>query len=469
MTRATGRADADVVVVGGGVAGLVVARECAAAGRRVVLLEAADRLGGCVAAVEVAGLVLDAGAESFATRSPAVPDLLADLGLADDVVLPEPHGAWLRLPDRTLPLPRTGVLGIPGDPWAADVRRAIGVPGALRASVDRLLPARAGFGDPASLGALVRRRMGRRVLDRLVAPVVGGVHSAHPDDVDLDAVLPGLRGQVARDGSLAAAAAAVRAAAPAGSAVGGVAGGMHRMVTALERDVRGLGGDVRTSSTVTGLLPAADPAARWSVTLADGTAVTCDDVVVAVPGPAALGLLRDLAPVADLGAAPDTGVVLATLVLDAPALAAAPRGTGVLVARGVEGVRAKALTHATAKWAWLREAAGGREVVRLSYGVAGGAGAAPEDLRAAATRDAAALLGVALAPADVVGFARTTWPDGLPHARPGHRDRVAAVRRAVESRPGLRACGAWLAGTGLAAVVADARRTAATLLDDIPK
>ncbi|MBX9246134.1 FAD-dependent oxidoreductase, partial [Actinotalea ferrariae] len=122
---------ADVVVVGGGVAGLVVARECAAAGHRVVLLEASDRLGGCVAAVEVAGLVLDAGAESFATRSSAVPDLLADLGLADDVALPSPRSAWLQLPERALPLPRTGVLGIPGDPWAADVRRAIGVLGAV--------------------------------------------------------------------------------------------------------------------------------------------------------------------------------------------------------------------------------------------------------------------------------------------------------------------------------------------------
>ena len=34
---------------------------------------------------------------SFATRSPAVPDLLAELGLADDVVVPAAQGAWLQL------------------------------------------------------------------------------------------------------------------------------------------------------------------------------------------------------------------------------------------------------------------------------------------------------------------------------------------------------------------------------------
>ncbi|WP_375372411.1 protoporphyrinogen/coproporphyrinogen oxidase, partial [Actinotalea sp. JY-7885] len=245
MTAVPG--DADVVVVGGGVAGLVVARECVRAGRRVLLLEAGDRLGGCVAGVEVAGLTLDAGAESFATRSSAVPDLLADLGLADDVVVPAARSAWLQLPRRALPLPRTGVMGIPGDPWAADVRRAIGLVGALRASLDRVLPARVGGGDAggASVGHLVRTRMGSRVLERLVAPVVGGVHSAHPDDVDLDAVLPGIRDRLARHGSLAAAVAAVRAAAPAGSAVAGLDGGMHRLVTALERDLRARGGEVR--------------------------------------------------------------------------------------------------------------------------------------------------------------------------------------------------------------------------------
>ncbi|WP_034229511.1 FAD-dependent oxidoreductase, partial [Actinotalea ferrariae] len=70
----------DVVVVGAGVAGLVVARDLAARGRRVLLLERDARPGGCVASVQVAGLTVDAGAESFATRSSVVPDLLAELG-----------------------------------------------------------------------------------------------------------------------------------------------------------------------------------------------------------------------------------------------------------------------------------------------------------------------------------------------------------------------------------------------------
>ena len=47
---------ADFSVVGGGVAGLVVARRLAASGASVTVSEASDRLGGTVARIEVAGL-----------------------------------------------------------------------------------------------------------------------------------------------------------------------------------------------------------------------------------------------------------------------------------------------------------------------------------------------------------------------------------------------------------------------------
>ena len=64
------------IVVGGGVSGLLAARELAAAGVRVTLLEQKDHLGGAVGAHEVGGLLLDSGAESYATRSPIVSELV---------------------------------------------------------------------------------------------------------------------------------------------------------------------------------------------------------------------------------------------------------------------------------------------------------------------------------------------------------------------------------------------------------
>ena len=63
-----------VVVIGGGIAGLVVSWELARRGHRPVLLEAGDAVGGVLSAHRVGGLLLDAGAESFAPpgrRSPS--------------------------------------------------------------------------------------------------------------------------------------------------------------------------------------------------------------------------------------------------------------------------------------------------------------------------------------------------------------------------------------------------------------
>lgn len=208
-----------IVVVGGGVAGLVVARECARPGFAVTLLEASGRVGGSVAPLELDGLTLDAGAESFATRGGHVAALLESLGLSDDVVQPNAAGAWVRHGSRSVPLPKAGLLGIPSSPLARDVVAAIGRRGAFRAYLDRLKPVLK-IGQEKRLGALVRQRMGDKVLDLLVAPVVTGVYSASPDDLDVDVVAPGLNAALTRLGSLSGAVGELRSTAKAGSAVG---------------------------------------------------------------------------------------------------------------------------------------------------------------------------------------------------------------------------------------------------------
>lgn len=504
----------DAVVVGAGIGGLVAARDLAAGGLRVLVVEQRATPGGSVGQHEVAGLTLDSGAESFATRGGAVAALADELGLGAQVVAPDPRGAWVQLASGAGPLPRTGLLGIPADPWSRDVRRTIGLVGALRAALDRVLPARVGTGagartSAATLGSLVRARMGRRVLDRLVRPVVAGVHAADPDDLAVDAVSPGLLAALAANGSLGAAVGHLRALAPAGAAVAGLDGGMHVLVDALVADLAERGVPVRTCARVTAVLRVdADPEgaapAAFEVTLSPvpddgptGSAITASAATGAETQPAvvvrtnrlvlatpeAAGLLTAVVPgLGDLH--PDRGadVVLVTLVLDAAVLDAAPRGTGVLVAPGVDRVRAKAITHATAKWAWLaRDAGPGRHVVRLSYGVAGSpvAGAAPDGtqpadartlgddaLAALALRDASTLLGVALSPAQVVASARVAWSQALPRPSAAHSATVARVRAAVAGAGGLAVCGAWVAGNGLASVVPDARRAADALLHE---
>ncbi|WP_341997957.1 FAD-dependent oxidoreductase [Microbacterium sp. LWH7-1.2] len=397
---------ADFSVVGGGVAGLVVARRLAASGASVAVFEASDHLGGTVARHEVGGLALDAGAESFAVRGGVVEALLAELGLAGDVVAPTPGPAWLQpSTGDAVPLPATALLGIPADPLAADVVRVVGLSAAERAADLDALP----VGEvPATLGALVRERHGAQMLDRLVAPVVHGVHSQHPDELPVARAHPGLADAVVSVGSLSGAVTRLRAAAPPGAAVAGIRGGVNRLVPALADDLERRGGDIRLGARVDDL------------GAPEGT------VIVAAPG-------------AGSPAAPGRRIDLVTLVVEQEELDAAPRGTGLLVAAGAP-VNARALTHATAKWEWLREAAGGRHVVRLSYD------ATPADPVAAAVADAEALLAVRLPV--VVDAAHVFW-----------------MRPAAASVPSdLIVVGETVAGSGLAGIVAHAERTAAELL-----
>jgi oxygen-dependent protoporphyrinogen oxidase len=413
----------DVVVVGGGLAGLVTARRLLKGGLSVTLVERSDRLGGNISRHVVGGLTLDAGAESFATRGGTVQALLAEIGLADEIVAPNPAGAWLQpVSGPAVPLPSTSLLGIPGLPVANDVIAVIGLRAALRAYLgDTLLPAAVGA-KSETLGELVRRRMGDVMVDRLIAPVVQGVHSASPDALALDRVAPQLRAALNRERTLSGAVRSIRASAPAGSAVLGIRGGLVRIVDELVADVTHLGADIRLNTRVTAVAPGE---------VSIGAEVLRGDVVVATAG-----LLPG-------DSAPPREVTLATLVLDAPALDAAPRGTGVLVAEGATGIRAKALTHATAKWQWLAERAGGKHVVRLSYA------ADHEGLAELARSDASALLGVPLEPGSVVDFARVQW------------SRAAVLESVPE---GIVAVGEAIAGTGLANIIGHSEAQAEALL-----
>ncbi len=419
----------DVVVIGGGISGLLAARRAAQAGHGVVLIEAAERLGGRLASVVLEGISLDAGAESFATRGGHVQRLCEELGLGTDVVEPRRAPAWVVGPRAAYPLPATSWLGIPSHPLARDVRRVLGWTGALRAATDLIRPARPAAAD-ATVGSVSRDRLGTRATTRLVAPVVTGVYTRELDALPLDSLAPGLTTDVGKAG-LIRTARARRAASPPGAAVRSLQGGLHRLVDAVAADAVAQGARIETGEAVTALAPTSD---GWVITTPTQR-IEAERVVLAIPP----HHLDELVGRANRFAGPVPGparyVAIESLVLDAPALDAAPRGTGVLAQPGL--TRAKALTHASAKWEWLAQVLPpGRHVIRLSYTLSH----AGEEVASYAVSDASALLGVNLEPADVVARSTHVWLDAAPSTPPARLPR------------GLHVLGAGAGLTGLAAI-----------------
>ena len=466
----------DAVVVGGGVAGLVAAVEVARAGHSVLLLERTTRLGGRVNTAMLAGLPVDLGAESFATRDGTVAALLDEL----EMIATEPAGlpAWVVNPRDAYPLPPAGALGVPTDPLSRPALRALGPLTALRVAAEPYLLRRpTAHGPSPSIGEVARSRIGSRATRRLVAPVVTGVYSAAPDRLPL-AVCPELARAYAETGSLVRAARVARASqAASGGAVRGLPGGMGTLVARLEDELRAHGGNIVTTARDIRLDPLTNRV-RWA-----GGEMIAAATILAIPAHEVASItavgVSALAP--DQGnATPEDAVALnrethttsrasaiavetVALVIEDARLEAAPRGTGALVSQPHPRIAAKALTHASAKWPWLRPSAApgvpaALHVLRLSYGSRDRAPATQpltdEEAARLALQDASRVLGVLLDPAQLRAHARARW------AIPGRAQPPRLPR-------GVRVTGEAFAGTGLASVIAHARETARLVITDL--
>ena len=548
--EAVGERRWDALVIGGGIAGLTAAWDLVRAGLRPLLIEARGYTGGLVAAGSIGGARMDLGAEGFVVRGQAATSMLAELGLRTAA----PHGR----PQLFLPplapgagagpsqwglhrFPDHAYLGIPADPLAADVVAIIGQEAARRAAQDADLPGSVGTGpgDPADLAFFVAARMGAGVLERLVRPIVAGIHSADPADLAADVVMPGLRRATAELGSLSAAVAAVlerrraRQDGAGGRSVdAAVEGGLFRLTDALREAIEAGGGSVRTRTGAQWLRPGSgqeradgEAPAAWRVGIAptrrgptpsdepvpDGAqeVVATDRVVVACSASAALRLLRGIpylpASATELTVPVGAPIARFTLVARAPELSGEPVGSGLLVAPAgvaepgeVAGpaaassagtgdsvpdshgtdpggaarpvacpVRAKALSHLSAKWPWvgaeLRELHGPDvHALRLSYGRPGQP--RPQVDLQVALDDVASLTGVRIKPEAVIDHMLVRWDGTLPPVTPAYRERTRLLEEQLAPVTGLEVTGAWVAGTGIAAVVEHARAAAGHLV-----
>lgn len=453
---------ADVIVVGAGVGGLVVAHDLARAGRDVVVIDAAAEVGGLLRRGTLAGVDIDLGAESFATRTDAVAALVADAGLPLELVAPRPQGAWLAVATddgvRRARLPRRTVLGIPADPEADDVVAIIGADGAARARDERRVPLTADA-EP-SLYDLVAERLGERVADRLVDTLCRSVYSRPAADARLSQLHPGMWREVVSRGSLLEAADAIATGQRAGAAVGGIAGGMWRLPAALAEAAEAHGAKIRTGVAVHAVRSDAE-----TVTVETSSGALSARQVVIATGPKEVAWLlagHDVSARSarsarsatggersDEPAQTPAGVYLVAAAIAHPGLAAEPIGSGVIVDAALP-TAAKALTHITAKWDWARAATpDGIHLVRLSArdAAAGGLGTAAD-----VAREVSILTGIDVAAADVVDLVVQEWTDA-----------VAGARVPDDLPAGVHVAGAAAAGTGLASVIPHARDLAARL------
>jgi oxygen-dependent protoporphyrinogen oxidase len=443
-----------VVVVGAGISGLVAARDLAAAGAEVVVLEGSELVGGKIRRAAVGGVVVDVGAEAMVNRRPEGVALAGSVGL--EVVHPTSASSRIWTRGALRPLPRT-LMGAPLDLDGLEATGILSPEGMIRARHQQPgLPD--GDPDDVSVGDLVAHRFGDEVVERLVEPLLGGVYAGHARGISVRAAIPQLLTL-----AHAAPAGAVAPPAPATPMFAGLVGGMGSLV---ERLVAGL--DVRTGVTVRELRRGPDGFELVTGPVPAPVLERADAVVLAVPAAPAARLLSGLAPAAS---AELEGIDYASMAVVTLAFRAADLPPGLDQASGflvppVDGRRIKASTFSFAKWGWVRAA--GREqgdlaLLRTSLGRLGDETTlqrTDDELVAASLADLHDAVGLTATPVD--SFVQR-WGGGLPQYAVGHLDRVARIRADVTRVAGLAVCGAAYDGVGVAACIASGHAAAAAL------
>ncbi len=466
-----------VVVIGGGISGLAAAWELTGgadgpttSSPEVVLLESSDRVGGALRSETFAGRVIDVGPDGFLGRRAEAVSLSHEVGLGAALAPVGARGASVWARGRLRPLPDGLALGVPTRFWPAARSGILGARGTAGLARDALLPRpdlRGPIGD-RSVGPLVARKLGQRVVDRLVDPLIGGIHAGSVDDMSAAAVDPPLLAAAQRRGGLMRALQEETPAPPEDPApplFWAIDGGLQRLADALSHALTGRGVDIRRGAAAEQL---DRTIAGWSVATGQG-AVEGEAVVLALPAPAAAGLLRphDEEAAALLGGIDYASVGLVTFALPPDALAAPLAGTGFLVPRrsphadDPAGWAVTACTYLSEKWPHLAHP--DHVLIRASVGRFGDdrlAGWSDDELTARVWDELTMLLGLSGGPlASVV----VRFPGAFPQYRVHHLLRTAGIEAAVTRLGAVAVAGAAYRGVGIPACIASGRAAARAL------
>ncbi len=441
-----------VAVIGGGIAGLAAAWELTSGPdpADVTVFEPGP-LGGMIQTADFLGHAVDTGADAFIARVPDGVGLARELGIEDELVAPAARRALIWVGGRLRALPEGLVLGAPAHLRPLLTSGILSRAGLARAGLDLFLP-RTKWPEDPSVAHLIRTRFGAQVAERLVDPLVGGIHASSTETLSAEATAPQLARAARSHRSLLIGLRALPAPGE-GPLFLAPRGGMGRLVGRLvealgERGVRTEAVAISTIREEKGGSVVLDPAGDF------------DAAVVATPARVAATLVNEASPEAAQGLRRirTASVVLTTLAYRRSDLAVPDGVSGWLVARN-EGRLMTACSFGSTKWPHWSDP--DTMVLRVSAGRAGDDRAlhrGDESVVDQLQQEVATALGTKAAAFD---WRVSRWRDSFPQYEVGHRAAVEKIEGALRrGLPGVALAGASLRGSGVPACIASGRRAA---------
>jgi oxygen-dependent protoporphyrinogen oxidase len=455
----------EVVIVGGGIAGLATAYELTRRQVPFVLLEGGSRAGGVILSEDVDGFTIDAGPDALLVQKPDGIKLCEDLGLRDRLVPTKPPRlAYILRQGALHPLPAASVLGIPTRVGPFARTRLFSLAGKARMGAEIFVPRRTGVEDE-SIGSFITRRFGSEATAYLAEPLLAGIHAGDVDRLSVRALFPRFIEAERTHGSLIRAfRASARREASSDGAFRSLPGGLSEMVRALVAALPK--GSVRLDSSVQQVRSLSSGAAGggYQIMTASGEAFEAAAVVLATPAYVTSRLAAALNP--RLSRLCDeiryTSTVTTVLAFPKRAVAHALNGSGFVVPK-VEGLAILAGSWLSSKWpsrapegfVLMRTFAGGaRDPKAIERSDGEQVTAALDALRP--------LLAISGAPILTRVY---RWPRATAQHEVGHLARMEAIEAALGGSAGLFVTGSGFRGVGIPDCIADARSTATRAAD----
>ena len=438
-----------IAVIGGGISGLAAAHRVTELlpQAELVLIEAANRLGGVLETVRRDGFLIERSADSFITKYPWASDLCGRLGIADQLLpTDETRRRALVVRDgELLPVPDGFVLMTANKAWPILATRVLSWRGKLRLLAEPLMPRRnpSEQGDE-SVGSFARRRLGREAYERLVQPLLGGIHTADAERLSLAATFPEFMAQEQYHGRLQRGGSKKTESGARYGLFVAPRDGIGSLVQALADRLPP--GALRLNSLVAAL--ERDATERWRLELGEGRAESFDAVIVALPAPAAAKLLAklDAELSTELAAIEYAGCSIVCAAYRRDQFACPPDGFGFVVPR-IEKRPIIAGSFASEKFPG--RAPVGDVLIRVFIGGA----LAPElaelpddELRRMAHQQLAALMRISGQP---LWTEVARWPASMPQYHVGHLQRIAQIGGRVAKLRGLELAGNAYHGVGI--------------------
>jgi oxygen-dependent protoporphyrinogen oxidase len=444
-----------VAIIGGGISGLAAANRLLeiAPQAEIALFEAAGRVGGVLQTARRDGYLIERSADMFTTREPWALDLCRRIGLADELIgtneagrkafvvrggklLPVPDGFTLMSPARVWPVLATPLLS-----WKCKARLGLEYFSAKRPTA-----------KDESLASFVIRHFGREAFDRLIQPLIGGIYTADPERLSMQATLPQFVEMERTHGSLIRAMRANQRRQPTSERASGARYGQfvaprHGMQQLIETIAARLPeGAIRLNSPVEKI--ARIESGGWLVEAKGAAPDRYSAVILALPAHACPKLLAPVdAELARLvGSIPHAGCSVVILGYRREQIARPCPGFGV-VAPAVENRRIIAASFASLKFPG--RAPEDRLLIRVFVGGALQpelARLADSQLEALVRQELAELIGAQGEP-EFCEVAR--WLGIMPQYHVGHLDLVAAIEKRAEALPHFSLAGNAYRGVGI--------------------